>query len=150
MAGFELRLLRLDEMNRAALVHRTSFDDRLPWVSGLHTPAEDQRFYQEHVFSTCTVRGVFDDGRLVGLIASRDSWIDQLYVMPFAQRRGFGTALLESARLNAKELFLWTFQRNTIARRFYERHGFVAVQESDGSQNEEHEPDLLYYWTADG
>jgi hypothetical protein len=41
---------------------------------------------------------------------------------------------------------LWTFQRNALARRFYEKEGFVAVRETDGSGNEEREPDVLYLW----
>lgn len=43
-------------------------------------------------------------------------------------------------------LNLWTFQRNRRARRFYELNGFAAVRETDGSSNEEKEPDVLYRW----
>jgi hypothetical protein len=39
---------------------------------------------------------------------------------------------------------LYTFQENTGARRFYERHGFVAIQFTNGETNEEHCPDVLY------
>ena len=39
---------------------------------------------------------------------------------------------------------LWTFQRNTGARRFYERNGFIAVDLTDGASNEEREPDVRY------
>ncbi|WP_298279395.1 hypothetical protein [uncultured Bradyrhizobium sp.] len=42
---------------------------------------------------------------------------------------------------------LWTFQRNARARRFYEARGFVAVEQTDGSRNEEQEPDVRYLWT---
>jgi putative acetyltransferase len=148
LAGFELRKLGRDEMDRAALVHRASFDDRLPWLSGLHTPDEDREFYRQHVFSAFAVWGVLSSDVLLGIIAFREDWIDQLYVLPGAQRRGVGTALLEIAKSQAKELQLWTFQRNAPARRFYERHGFVLVKETDGSENEEREPDALYRWTA--
>ena len=41
---------------------------------------------------------------------------------------------------------LWAFQSNTGALRFYERHGFVAVEETDGD-NEEGAPDLRMRWT---
>jgi ribosomal protein S18 acetylase RimI-like enzyme len=37
--------------------------------------------------------------------------------------------------------------RNANARRFYEARGFRQVGESDGSRNEEKEPDALYLWT---
>jgi putative acetyltransferase len=150
VSGFELKQLGLGDMDRAALVHLESFDERLPWLSGLHTPDEDREFYRDHVFSVCTVWGALESDVLVGVIAVREGWIDQLYVLPWAQGRGVGTALLEIAKSEAKELSLWTFQPNAAARRFYERHGFVAVKETGGSENEEREPDVLYRWVAPG
>ena len=124
-------------MDRAAVVHRASFDERLPWLSGLHTPDED-------------LRGAFESDVLVGIVAFGEGWINQLYVLPGAQGRGIGTALLEVARVDAEDLSLRTFQQNAVARRFYERRGFVIVKETDGSENEEHEPDMLYRWVATG
>jgi hypothetical protein len=50
--------------------------------------------------------------------------------------------------LSPGPLTLWTFQRNTAARAFYERRGFTAVELTDGSSNEESEPDVRYVWTA--
>ena len=49
----------------------------------------------------------------------------------------------------ASELSLWTFQQNARARRFYAKHGFVAVVETDGLDNEEKLPDVLYRWRRD-
>jgi hypothetical protein len=40
-------------------------------------------------------------------------------------------------------LQFWTFQRNVQARRFYEARGFALIQQTDGAQNEEKEPDAL-------
>jgi len=59
-----------------------------------------------------------------------------------------GSALLEVARSVWPDLQLWTFQRNHGARRFYERHGFVVVRETDGADNDEKEPDVLYSWQS--
>lgn len=39
------------------------------------------------------------------------------------------------------------FVSNTRARRFYERHGFVEIDGSDGD-NEEGEPDIRFRWEA--
>jgi ribosomal protein S18 acetylase RimI-like enzyme len=69
-------------------------------------------------------------------------------VLPRAQRRGIGTALLDIARSKLARLELWTFQRNAQARRFYEARGFVLVEETDGSRNEEREPDARYLWSS--
>jgi hypothetical protein len=39
---------------------------------------------------------------------------------------------------------------DAAARRFYERHGYIAVAFSDGSGNEERCPDVLYEWVGAG
>ena len=69
-------------MDAAASVHRTAFDHALPWLAGLHTPEEDRWFYRERVFTGCQVHGAFEGGALAGIIAFRNDWIDQLYVLP--------------------------------------------------------------------
>jgi putative acetyltransferase len=90
-----LRRLELADMDAAARVHRASFDHALPWLTGLHTPDEDRWFYRERVFKSCELWGAFDGDLMIGIIAFRDGWIDQLYVLPDAQGRGTGTALLQ-------------------------------------------------------
>jgi GNAT superfamily N-acetyltransferase len=142
-----LRRLELAEMDTAALVLRTAFDDALPWLAGLHSPEEDRWFFRERVFRACAVWGAFDGAVMIGMIAFREEWIDQLYVLPQAQGRGVGSGLLQVAQNAFDRLQLWTFQRNIRARRFYEARGFALVRETDGAGNEEKEPDALYLWT---
>jgi GNAT superfamily N-acetyltransferase len=142
-----LRQLKLDDMDAAARVVRTAFDQALPSLAGLHTPEEDQWFFRERVFETCEVWGAFDGAAMRGIIAFQEGWIDQLYVLPTAQRRGVGKDLLQVAQNAFDRLQLWTFQRNAPARRFYEASGFALIQQTDGARNEEKEPDALYLWT---
>jgi len=92
-------------------------------------------------------------GPIVGMMAvSRQrgvGWIDQLYLLPSAVGHGLGTRLVEHAKKSlGSPVRLFTFQQNVGARRFYERHGFRAIEFSDGSNNEEHCPDILYEWVA--
>ena len=141
-----LRRLVLEDMDTAAAVHRVSFDRALPWLAGLHTPAEDRAFYRNQVFKSCDVWGAERQSKLVGIVAFRQDWIDQLYVLPDAQGHGVGSDLLQVAQDAFPSLNLWTFQRNLRARRFYEANGFVAVRETNGAANEEKEPDVLYRW----
>jgi putative acetyltransferase len=143
-----LRLARLgpDHAGAAARVHRAAFDARLPWLAGLHTPDEDEWFWRERMLRDCQVWGAWDGEALVGVVAFRDGWIDQLYILPESQGRGAGHALLDIAIRDQSRVRLWTFQKNAGARRFYERNGFVAVEETDGARNEEREPDVLYEW----
>jgi uncharacterized glyoxalase superfamily protein PhnB len=77
-----------------------------------------------------------------------DDWIDHLYVDPDSTGRGVGSQLVAVAKtLRPSGVHLWTFESNTRARRFYERHGFVAVERTDGD-NEEGAPDVRYQWST--
>ncbi|PJG54578.1 GNAT family N-acetyltransferase [Bradyrhizobium forestalis] len=133
-------------MGAAAQVHRIAFDEAMPWLVGLHTPEEDRWFYRERVFPTCRVWGRFHGEVLNGIIAFREGWIEQLYVLPAAQGRGVGTELLDVAKAACNRLELWTFQRNAPARSFYEARGFALVEQTDGARNEEKVPDARYLW----
>jgi len=141
-----LRRLELDDMDAAARIHRAAFDHALPALAGLHTSEEDRWFFRGRVFPTCALWGAFDDAGMTGIVAFREGWIDQLYVVPAAQGQGVGTALLRVAQTAFDRLQLWTFQKNGPARRFYEARGFALVRETDGAGNEEKEPDALYLW----
>jgi GNAT superfamily N-acetyltransferase len=88
-----------------------------------------------------------DDGRVVAMLALAPGWVEQLYVAPDRLGEGLGSRLIELAKSRQPDgLQLWTFQVNERARRFYERHGFVAVEMTDGTGNEERQPDVRYTW----
>jgi len=142
-----LRRLELADMDDAARIHRIAFDRALPTLAGLHTPEQDRWFFRERVFVDCELWGAFNGRAMTGMIAFRKDWIDQLYVLPDAQGQGRGSSLLQVAKERFGTLQLWTFQCNIAARRFYEARGFRQIGESDGSRNEENEPDALYLWT---
>jgi GNAT superfamily N-acetyltransferase len=95
-----VRRLELAEMDIAVRIHRTAFDHGLPSLAGLHTPDEDRWLFRERVYSDCEVWGAFDGGAMTGIIAFRGGWIDQLYVLPQAQRCGVG-----------HRLYRWTLSR---------------------------------------
>lgn len=86
-------------------------------------------------------------GAVVGMMVLDGAQLDQLYIAPRWTGLGIGTRLVELAkRLRPDGLSLYTFQVNHGARRFYERHGFVPVDQTDGSRNEERQPDVRYAW----
>ena len=142
-----LRRLELSDMDAAARVHRIAFDHALPALKGLHAPNEDRWFFRERVFACCEMWGVFGGSGMRGMIAFREEWIDQLYVLPEAEGKGVGSDLLRVAQHAFDRLQLWTFQCNNRARRFYVARGFAMIRETDGTQNDEKEPDALYRWT---
>ena len=122
---------------RAALA---SFD----WMPVVHTPEEDFAFVSGVVLPSRQVTVATADGAIVGFVAARPEWVDQLYLDPAWTGRGIGGLLLEQATARMDETRLFCFQANTGARRFYERHGFAAEAFGDGSGNEEQLPDILY------
>jgi len=148
MTPVTMRRLTPTDAPDIARVHRESFDDRLPWLSGIHTPVEDLAYFRDTVCATCVLWGGFEGQRLIGFIAYRDGWIDHLFVAPDKQMMGLGTRLLDEAKAAQLRLRLWTFQRNDGARNFYERTGFIQIDITDGSGNEEREPDVLYEWSG--
>jgi GNAT superfamily N-acetyltransferase len=86
-------------------------------------------------------------GELVGMLVLEQDWIDQLYVDPALTGHGIGMELLGVAKRERPDgLRLWTFISNERAQRFYERNGFVELERTDGSRNEEGAPDIQYVW----
>lgn len=84
---------------------------------------------------------------IVGLmVLKRPDWLEHLYLDAAVTGRGLGSRFVVLAKQElAAGVQLWTFQSNIAACRFYERHGFVAVQWTDGD-NEEGAPDVRYAW----
>jgi GNAT superfamily N-acetyltransferase len=119
----------------------------MPWLAVLHSAEEDRRFFARAIADSA-VLVVRRQNRPVGFIALHDELVAHLYVHPDRQREGIGSALLDAAKAHRPGgLRLWTFQRNVGARAFYARHGFTEVELTDGSGNEEREPDVLLVWS---
>ena len=86
-------------------------------------------------------------GQVLAVLVLSPGWVDQLYVEPERCGEGIGRRLLDHAKgLATGPLELWTFQVNAAARRFYARNGFVEVELTDGTANEEREPDVRLRW----
>jgi putative acetyltransferase len=143
-----IRTAVADDGPLIAALFRRSFGT-LTFLPTLHTPDEDRAFFGRAVEEQ-DVWVWEQDGRILGFTALGGRMLNHLYVEPEAQGRGIGSALLARAKERCPSGFrLWTFQQNEGARRFYERHRFRVVEMTDGSGNEEREPDVLYEWTLE-
>lgn len=112
----------------------------------VHDDDEVRAWFQDVVLPKGDTWVVELEDQLVGILVLDDVWIDQLYIDPSWTSRGLGSRLLDFAKeVRPDGLDLWTFSANTGARRFYERHGFIPVGETDG-HNEEGAPDVRYHW----
>ena len=72
---------------------------------------------------------VYDDEFVKGLIHVEDGEILELYVDPFFQGMGIGSALIRSAVREQDARRLWVLEKNREAIRFYEAHGFAPTGE---------------------
>jgi GNAT superfamily N-acetyltransferase len=128
-------------------IHLTSRAAAMPWLATPHDARETAAWMAGVVLVEDTVLVDEEDGEVQGFAALHDDWLEHLYVDPARQGRGVGRRLLAAAQaLRPGGLRLFVFTRNARARRFYERAGFVLVEQGDGSGNEEREPDCLYRW----
>ena len=118
-----------------------------------HSEAEVRAWVRDRVIPSNQTWVLDLDGEIVAYltweIRPDGGWIDQLHTHPDATGRGYGGTLLALAKRELPSpIRLYTFQQNFGARRFYERAGFVVEQLSDGQNNEEQCPDVLYRWPA--
>jgi GNAT superfamily N-acetyltransferase len=124
-----------------------SFAAALPGVRRAHSDDEVRQWVAGVLLPTHDTWVADADGTLVGVLALSDGRLEQLYLAPDWRDRGLGDRFVALAKeRQPRGLQLWTFQVNEPARRFYARHGFVEVERTDGSGNEEREPDVRLAW----
>lgn len=127
LAGLHIRDFAPDDLHELVPMWRQSFEHGVGVIDP-HPLDAQVAYFHEQVLPTHAVRVALDGDRLVGFCASNAEWVAQLHVRVEFIGRGIGSRLLDVAKLHsAGSLWLYTFARNTNARRFYERRGFVAV-----------------------
>ena len=89
-------------------------------------------------FDPAATRHVLVDGERVGVVVVRPQdgglLLDHLYLVPAAQGRGLGAAVMAVVLADADARGLAvrvTALRESAANRFYERHGFGVVKRSE-------------------
>ena len=121
--------------------------DETPWMPFVHTAREMHGFgpWLCDVADVTVLRAGSD---FAGFFAFQDEKLQAFFVT--ADRRGQGVGAQAMARMKSQKshIALWTFQQNTGAQRFYERHGFVETDRTDGARNDEKIPDIKYEWSV--
>jgi len=150
-AGISLRPAVPADADAIADVYLLSRKTFLPYAPLAHSDDDVRAYVRDKLLPTADVRVAVREDAVVGLLALMRAdacgWIEQLYLHPSATVQGLGTRLIELAKQTLDPpIRLYTFQANAGARRFYERHGFRAIEFGDGSGNEERCPDVLYEW----
>jgi GNAT superfamily N-acetyltransferase len=141
-----LRRATVEDGPEIAKLFRRSFGT-LTFLPTLHTPEEDRAHFTRMAAEDEVWIWVEDD-RILGFAAiDADDEVPAFYVEPAEQSRGIGSALFDRLKERRPDGFrFWVFEQNDRARRFYERHGAKAIDFTDGSGNEEQQPDALYEW----
>lgn len=149
-----LRPVRINDAGDCAEVYLRSRAFAMPEVPVVHDMGEVRRWMADDVIGHRDITVAELDGTIVGLLvldggAGGPGWIEQLYLDPAWIGRGLGDRMMEVAKQrHPAGLRLWTFQVNERAQRFYEHHGFVAAERTDGAGNEERSPDIRYEWSG--
>ena len=125
----------------------------MPYAPSVHSEDEVREWVARKLLPSRGVVVAEIDGSIVGAMHTERtdaaSWITQMAVDPAHVGNGIGSLLLAHAMGTLPQpIRLYTFQANVRARRFYERHGFNAVEFTDGQGNEERCPDVLYEFNA--
>ncbi|SNX57675.1 N-acetylglutamate synthase-like GNAT family acetyltransferase [Streptomyces sp. TLI_55] len=150
-AGVTIRRATPADAAAAADVWLRSFDAALPTVVRPRSDDEVRNYIRDVVvpLRETWVAETTDPGQreIVGIMVLNGDLLSQLYLAPDRRGQGIGDRFVALAKERSPQgLQLWTFQVNKPAHRFYERHGFVAVEHTDGRGNEEREPDVRYVW----
>ena len=132
-----VRMWRDSKERAIGVKERYSFEDHLEFLTEILV--KDNAVY---------LALIQNNDKVVGLMATDNEFVNQLYIHNDYQRIGIGSRLLALAKANScGNLRLFTFEVNRGAQAFYEKHGFRIIEH--GSDNEEGLPDILYEWNKD-
>jgi len=123
-------IVPIDEMNIAAAgaVHAASWREShsfcTPEFVAAHT-VETQTEYLRREMDMGKALFLLLDPEPAGVVSVRGELIENLYILPGKQGRGYGSALLDFAAARCQGApRLWVLNINENARRFYEARGF--------------------------
>jgi GNAT superfamily N-acetyltransferase len=139
-----IRRATADDVEEIARLYERSFAT-LDFLPVLHTLDEHREWFTRQL--AAHEGWVWDEDGVRGFIVLTESELMYLYLDVGWTGHGIGSELLDQAkRCRPGGFTLWTFQQNVGARHFYERHGLVPIEFTEGEGNEEKMPDVKYEW----
>lgn len=124
-----VELVTQSDIMEAAIIHSESWKEShrdicSPEFLAIHTP-ERQKKYLESEIAKGVQLYMLTNEKPVGIVSVHGGLIENLYVLPSEQNKGYGTQLLTYAVEKCTESpSLWILNTNTGAKRLYERNGF--------------------------
>lgn len=116
-------------ISAAAVIHSLSWKEShrsfcTPEFTELHSPEHQLEYIKEKIRNGSSFYMLIDS-EPVGIVSITGDLIEDLYVLPDRQNRGYGTELLRYAIGLCKGApSLWILENNDRARRLYLREGF--------------------------
>ncbi|MEU0988703.1 GNAT family N-acetyltransferase [Streptomyces sp. NPDC005953] len=147
MSGDRVLLRRAGDTDaHAADVWLRSFAAALPTIRCAHSAADVRDWFPRVLVPQYETWVSVAEDTVTGVLVLHGEELKQLYLDPNRRGQGLGDRFMALAKKERPAgLSLWTFQINTPAERFYERHGFTEAERTDGSRNDEPEPDIGYH-----
>lgn len=130
-----IQLVTNDNLYQAAVIHSAAWKQShssfcTPEFVAIHTPEHQMGYLNSVLEKGAKLYMLVVSEIPVGIVSVLGGLIENLYVLPEEQGKGYGTQLLqfavESCEGHAK---LWVLNNNLGARRLYERIGFAATGE---------------------
>ena len=126
-----MEIVPVDEKNlfQAAVIHSISWKEShrdfcAPDFVEMHT-AERQKDYLSEKISNGTKVYMLVDEKPAGIVSVTENVIEDLYVLPVLQNKGYGTKLLQYAAGQCTDTpVLWILENNKRAEKLYRRMGF--------------------------
>lgn len=133
-----------DNVATAAMIHSASWaDSHRSFCSedfiGLHSSAHQEAYLRNGMLGGKKVYMLIASGkpapaetsgvgRPVGIVSVTENLIEDLYVLPDEQRKGFGTQLLMFAMRRCRVVpTLWILENNVRAYSLYSKYGFCKT-----------------------
>jgi len=124
-------IISVDQANllQAATIHSISWQDShrafcTPDFIDLHSPDRQLEYLNSKMNSGSKIYMLIEE-EPVGIVSVTDGLIEDLYVLPDKQNRGYGSKLLQYAIKQCTDTpTLWILENNTDAERLYRRMGF--------------------------
>jgi ribosomal protein S18 acetylase RimI-like enzyme len=108
---------------RRSFEHGVGIDDPNPSLDGI------RGYFRAEILPKDDVHVAKEGNEIVGVVASNRESVSALYVRVDSIGRGIGSALIELAKSRSSgTLWLYTFEKNENARRFYAKHGFEEFE----------------------
>lgn len=144
----EIQEVNLQNLSQAAEIHALSWQEAHRDFCSAEFVAQHsvarQMAYLRREMEAGKRLFMLTDHQPVGIVSVDGNLIENLYVLPQKQRKGYGTELLKFAIAQCVDIpTLWVLNRNSPACAFYRKHGFRETGERKQLRSDLFETEMI-------